>query len=162
MRVVEAPNIVDAYWNIKIFLAGSIEMGKAEPWQDVLIKQLEALPMEHNHDIVVFNPRRAEWDASWEQDISNPKFTEQVDWELDNLDRSDIIVFYFDPNTMSPITLMELGYVINLDKNLVVCCPKGFWRRGNVQVLCERYNIPVLDSFDDIVEVVKFFHAEYP
>jgi len=43
--------------NIKgIFLAGSIEMGKAEDWQ----KKVESLLK--NENIVIFNPRRDDWD----------------------------------------------------------------------------------------------------
>ena len=44
-----------------LFLAGSIEMGTAAGWQQQVIEQLADL------DIIVLNPRREAWDASWEQ-----------------------------------------------------------------------------------------------
>lgn len=54
-----------------IFLAGSIEMDKAVNWQ----KRGEEVLSEK---YVIFNPRRASWNTSWEQSIDNPQFKEQV------------------------------------------------------------------------------------
>jgi hypothetical protein len=130
--------------HVSMFLAGSIEMGAAEPWQEQVVK---AFPFNVN----IFNPKRDEWDSSWEQDINNPMFYEQVSWELDMLDKADIIPMYFDPTTKSPITLMELGlHAQNTDwtglPKLIVCCPKGFWRKGNVNILCQRYGIPCFNN----------------
>jgi hypothetical protein len=45
---------------------------------------------------------------------------------------------YFAPETRAPNTLLELGLFARSGK-LVVCCPEGYWRRGNVQVVCRRY-----------------------
>lgn len=117
-----------------IFLAGSIEMGKAEEWQDRAIKELSSMP------VAVFNPRRKDWDSSWEQRIDNPQFFEQVSWELSQLERCDIAFFYFQPGTMSPVTLMELGYVLGRDdyREVIVVCPEGFWRKGNVDIISTR------------------------
>ena len=44
-----------------LFLAGSIEMGGAEDWQQRVIAALADL------DLLVLNPRRPDWDASWTQ-----------------------------------------------------------------------------------------------
>jgi hypothetical protein len=43
-----------------------------------------------------------------------------------------VICVYFDPKGQSPITLLELG--LFHDKDIIVCCPEGFWRKGNVDV----------------------------
>ena len=56
----------------KVFLAGSIDMGKAEDWQPFVTERLSDLP------ISIFNPRRDDWDSTWVQDISNKQFAEQV------------------------------------------------------------------------------------
>lgn len=85
------------------------------------------------------------------QDISNPHFREQVEWEMDHLEKADLVVLYLHPGTMSPISLLELGLHAK-GGNVLVCCPEGFWRRGNVQVVCARYEIPLFDHFDDLVE----------
>ena len=132
-----------------IFLAGSIEMGKAVEWQDKVSESLE----EYSGNIL--NPRRSEWDSSWEQSIDNPNFKEQVTWELDGLDRSQIIFFYLDPNTKSPISLLEIGKYIASDKKLIICVPKGFWRRGNIEVLCDRYNIDLCSNKQELIYKLK-------
>lgn len=131
-----------------IFLGGSIEMGKAEDWQTKLTNDLKKL---NAGKVVVFNPRRDDWDSSWKQEIGNKQFNEQVTWELDYLDKADIVVLYFDPKTKSPITLMELGLHAN-DKNVVVCCPEGFFRKGNVDIVCKRFGIKLTETYDELLE----------
>jgi hypothetical protein len=129
-----------------VFLAGSIEMGKAVDWQTRLEQELDT-------KAVVLNPRRKDWDSSWEQKKTNPKFFEQVTWELKALEAADIIAMYFDPTTKSPISLLELGLHAHTHK-MLVCCPEGFWRKGNVDIVCERYNIPVVNTLDELVQSV--------
>jgi Nucleoside 2-deoxyribosyltransferase like len=115
-------------------------------------------------DLNFLNPRRDDWDSSWEQKASNPQFSKQVNWELDALEYSDIIVFYFDPKTQSPITLMELGLFASYNlgcKPMVVCCPDGFWRKGNVEIVCSRFGINVLNTFDELVKEMKHVIDNY-
>src|SRR5262249_12400873 len=59
-----------------VFLAGSIEMGGASPWQAVIEAALADAP------VTIWNPRRDDWDATWRQSIDDPRFHEQVTWEL--------------------------------------------------------------------------------
>lgn len=143
MRQVKAPGQPDV--EIRIFLAGSIEMGKAEQWQ----RQV-ADAMADVDNLVILNPRRDDWDSSWEQRAANAQFFEQVNWELDMLDAADIIVMYFAPATMSPVTLLELGLHAKSGK-LKVCCPDGFWRKGNVEVVCQRHGIPLFDDLEELL-----------
>lgn len=148
MKHIKSP---ERYYNdsifINVFLGGSIEMGLAEPWQDRLVNEFK------DSDIRFLNPRRDDWDSSWVQEASNPQFAQQVNWELDALDYSDLIVFYFDPNTKSPITLMELGLYASSGK-VIVCCPDGFWRKGNVEIVCQRHGVTLVNSFDELVDAV--------
>lgn len=129
-------------YGVRVFLAGSIEMGVAEDWQTKIQEDLEDLP------VTVFNPRRESWDSSWEQKISNPQFNFQVNWEMDRSEQSDIIFMYFSPDTKSPISLLELGIHAGSGK-LIVCCPDGFWRKGNVEIVCARYGIPLHNNLDE-------------
>jgi hypothetical protein len=32
-----------------------------------------------------------------------------------------------------------------------VCCPEGFWRRGNVEMVCRRHRIPLFATLDDLI-----------
>lgn len=152
MREYKAPEDVPADapapW---IFLAGSIEMGAASPWQEQVRAALADV-----EGGTLLNPRRDAWDAGWEQSIDNPEFARQVNWELDRLMQADIAAFYFDPATRSPITLMEFGYLLGLrqadvSRSIVVACPRGFWRRGNVEVMCARAGVPLLDDLTTFV-----------
>ncbi len=126
-----------------VFLAGSIEMGAATDWQSELVAALPA-------NVVALNPRRTEWDSSWRQSIDEPKFREQVEWELDGLERATHVLMYFDPATRAPVTLCELGLVARSGR-LVVGCPDGFWRKGNVEVVCARYGVPLLPDLVTLI-----------
>ena len=132
---------------LSVFLAGSIEMGSAAPWQAEVAMALAAAP------ITFWNPRRDAWDASWRQSIEEPLFREQVEWELEAQEQADLIAMYFAPDTRAPITLLELGLFARSGK-LVVCCPEGFWRRGNVEVVCARYGIPMVPGIGALVHEI--------
>jgi hypothetical protein len=73
------------------------------------------------------------------------------------MENADLIALYFDPKTKSPISLLELGLFAN-SKKLVVCCPEGFWRKGNVDVVCERYGIR---QVEDLLEIVQFITSSF-
>jgi hypothetical protein len=130
---------------VNVFLAGSIEMGVAENWQTRVGNALNAMEGVGQ----IFNPRRDDWDSSWTQHISDPQFNTQVNWEVDHIEASHIVFVYFDPTTKSPITLLELGYLLGRQQTyqgleahrkpeIIVSCPDGFWRQGNVEIMCER------------------------
>lgn len=147
MKVIKAPNPIGEEYNM-VFLAGSIEMGAAVNWQEQVTAALDG------KDLTILNPRRDDWDSSWVQSIENPQFREQVEWELNALDRADCIIMYFDPNTKSPISLLELGLYARSTK-LIVCCPEGFWRKGNVDVVCNKYGIIQVATLDELIERLK-------
>jgi len=146
MKEIKAPNkfgILDQ----SLFLAGSIEMGKAVDWQAKVRELLQ------DSDWTILNPRRDDWDSSWVQSIDNPQFREQVAWELDAQDYADKILMYFAPETKSPISLLELGLYASSGK-MVVVCPEGFWRRGNVEIVCARYNIPFCQTIEEAIKIL--------
>ncbi|KAF1835803.1 hypothetical protein BDW02DRAFT_567707 [Decorospora gaudefroyi] len=131
-----------------IILYGSIPSSSVKDWQTPLSASLSDLP------IAILNPYRHDWDQSWVEDISFPKFREQVEWEMDYAQVADVIVFYFDPNAPSPVTLLELGMYAGTGK-AVVCCPEGFYKRGNVQIVCRRYGIPLCAGLEELESVIR-------
>jgi hypothetical protein len=133
---------------LSVFLGGSIEMGEAENWQETVARNLEKF------NVILLNPRRDDWDSSWVQSIKDPQFNEQVTWELDNQDSADLIVYYFDPKTKAPITLMELGLYAKSNK-VFVCCPEGYWRKGNVEMVCDRFEIPLFSTLEELISRIK-------
>jgi len=136
-------------------------LGKAIDWQASLAQAFLA----KHPEIILANPRRLDWNSSWEQSIHHPEFNEQVTWELDHIERADLVIFFFQPDTYSPITLLELGKRLehpNAATNTLVCCPAGFWRKGNVEIVCHRAGVPLLDNLDELVEASLHWAAQAP
>lgn len=148
LKVVKSPSAYSQdTGRIKIFLAGSIEGGKADNWQIKIEKRFK------DFDFMILNPRRDDWDTTQEERIRNEQFLSQVEWEHNALCDSDIIAMYFDANTKSPISLLELGLFAPTGK-LVVCCPDGFWKKGNVEFICKEYNIPLMTDFEEFCTAI--------
>jgi hypothetical protein len=133
--------------SIVVFLGGTIENGTAEIWSSYVIEKMK-LTQGMEYDVIFMNPRRDEWDSSWVQEQSNPQFNGQVNWELDNIEDSDIIFFNILPDSKSPITLMEIGLCKDKGISVIVCCPDGFYRKGNVDVICSRYGMQQYKDID--------------
>ena len=142
-----------------VFLGGSIEMGRATDWQE------QAIDMLSPHFKAIYNPRRADWDSSWVQSASNPNFNGQVTWELGHIERATFSLFHFEAGTMSPITLLELGLAAQSKEpgRVFVSCPEGFWRRGNVEIVAERYGLHFGDDLlDTLTALIAAKTAEFP
>jgi len=147
-KVVKPPRKVNFYDEATVFLAGSIEMGKVEDWRSEVEKALK------DFDVTILNPRRDDWDSSWEQSIENPQFVEQVTWELEGLERADLIAMCFQPGTKSPITLLELGLSVNRQSPIIVLCPEEYWKKGNVDIVCDRYGAIQAAGFDEFKAMI--------
>jgi hypothetical protein len=150
MQIFKPPAPLSLAGQRSLFLAGSIEMGLAEPWQTRVELALADL------DIALLNPRRDDWDSSWEQCIHHARFREQVEWELTAQEQATLIAMYFAPATKAPITLLELGLFARSGK-LIVCCPDGYWRKGNVEVVCVRYGVPLVADLAGLIASVRLW-----
>ena len=147
-REIQAPQDYSAASRPFVFLAGSIEMGLAKRWQDIV---RDALIDKAS----ILNPRREDWNSSWKQSIDNAPFREQVEWELKGLHAADVVLFYLDPATKSPISLLELGLLAYSRTRVIVCCPDGFWRKGNVEVVCDYFRLPLVNSLGELIHVAN-------
>lgn len=136
----------------KIFLAGTIDMGISIDWQQKIIDGFQNI--DTKTDLIFLNPRRKNWDSSWTQTIENEHFNGQVTWELDALEQSDLIVMFLEAHSKSPISMLELGLFAESGK-IIVCCEEGFWRKGNIDIVCKRKNIPTFKTFDALVDYLK-------
>ena len=150
MNEIKAPHAFKHAARPWVLLAGSIEMGTAEDWQRATVRSLK------DHPGTILNPRRDDWDSTWVQSIDNSQFRQQVEWELEAQELADCIAFYFSPGTKSPITLMEFGLFAHPDSTstIVVCCPGGFWRKGNVDIVCKRYGIPQAKGLEQLKSAI--------
>lgn len=151
---IKAPGAYDANSKYTIFLAGAIDQGEAEDWQKKVARALD------NFDVLILNPRRDDWDASWEQSIDNPEFKQQVTWELDAQEAADMVLFVFTKDSKAPITFLEFG-LYGPDKDSMVCAEEGFYRQGNLDIVAERFNIPIYHNMDDMIEDLQRVMTEH-
>jgi hypothetical protein len=152
MKVLTPPQPIIADEQVIVFLAGSIEMGAAKEWQQQVIDLFDSLiPQEQQNNYLLLNPRRPDWDSGWKQDYTEPRFYEQVKWELKGLQQADQVLVYFDPATKSPVSLLELGAFHN---KAIVVCPEGFWRKGNVDIFCEEFNVKQAPDLRSAIEQI--------
>ena len=147
-QVIKPTESAEPNWLCTIFLAGSIEMGAAEDWQTKVANSLEGL------NVTLYNPRRDEWDSSWAQEQKSENFNYQVNWELNKLKESEIIFMHIDPNTKSPITLLEFGMFAESQK-IILSCPDGFYRKGNLEVVCTRYKIHLYNDLETAIGALR-------
>jgi uncharacterized protein YxjI len=67
--IVKPPQIVKIdYSKINVFTAGTIDQDNSEDWQSQLCE-----PFINDDNIVLFNPRRENWDSSWENELVDTK-----------------------------------------------------------------------------------------
>ena len=73
MHIIKAPKrIKNAKEYKSIFLACSIEMGKAEDQQSRAANYIAKKSMPETKNLVLWNPRRDDFDISQEQNKNNP------------------------------------------------------------------------------------------
>lgn len=82
--------------------------------------------------------------------MADPKFKAQTEWELRHLESATFVVVWFDKEPKAPVSLMELGLRAGSGKALVVGCQEGFWKRGNVQAVCARFDLSLEDTLDGL------------
>jgi len=151
MQLIQPPTPLSSLSLDKaVFLAGSIDLGKSVDWQAQLALSLADCPG------TLLNPRRPHWDSSWLAEAAFPPFREQVQWELAAMEAAGMIAFYFAPQSQAPVTLLELGLAAR-ERKAVVCCPPGYWRKGNVDVVCEHYNIPMVTALEDLGREIRSY-----
>ena len=126
----------------KIFLAGTIDMGNSRDWQMELYDRFAKMDGRY----ILFNPRQEHWDASRPGEMDY-----QVRWELDHLEKADMIIMYILGTSKSPISLLEMGLHAKSNK-IHVICEKDFYRYDNVRITCEYYDVPLYDDLDAFFE----------
>jgi hypothetical protein len=148
-RVVTSPEHLPTSHTVpRVFLGGSIDMGSAPDWQRDVIDALK------DEDVVILNPRRSDWNPSWRPDADEPHFLEQVQWELSALDSADVILLYLAPGSNSPVSLLEMGLHARSGK-LIILCPPGYWRKGNVDITAAKYGVQQVSSLSELIKATQ-------
>jgi Nucleoside 2-deoxyribosyltransferase like len=131
-----------------VFLAGSIDKKSAVDWHTKIALALET------ENILLLNPTRFSWDSSWKLSADDPQFNEQVSWELKSMEIADLVIVNFLPESQSPISLLEFGLYAKSGKT-IICCPEGFWKKGNVDVVCRRYQVEQTNNLEELIASIK-------
>lgn len=127
----------------KIFLAGTIDMGKSIDWQAATIERFRQLDKGR---YLFYNPRRGSGLDGTKEDMYY-----QIRWELEHLERADRIIMNILGSSKSPISLLEMGIYIRSGK-LAVACEPDYYRYDNVKITCERYGVRLYPSLDALLE----------
>lgn len=127
MTEIKAPNTIPAGWANNVFLAGSIS--NARDWQTEFVRMCRGtLPDSIN----LINPRRDNFS------MDDPTVErEQISWEYNALEHSDVIIFWFSAETVAPITLFELGCYLNTDKVIFIGIDPNYTRKRDVVIQTE-------------------------
>jgi hypothetical protein len=135
-----------------IFLAGTIDMGHGSDWQSAMGRFCADLP------ITFYNPRRTGWQADWDlfgpRGAIHPQLKHQILWEMKRLDTSDAIVMWLEDDSISPISLLEMGLHAHEGK-VIIGCPPGYARAANVYITCRAYGIPVHKTWAAFIRATR-------
>lgn len=144
MDIITANQELMVNQDLSVFLAGSVQSNVEIAWRDTLIKKMKG------YKVTLLDPRTDKYGSNHD----STAFKNQVNWELEALEQVDIIIMYLDEASKSPISLLELGLYAQSGK-LIVCCSDGFWKKGNVQMVCDRYGVHQVEHVDDLVNEIQ-------
>jgi len=190
-KEIKSPEIEQVGDSFGIFLAGTIDGGKAVDWQREMSVTLSTIYSNRkDRSVVVYNPRRDAWDPSWAADMSEPKFREQVGWEAEHMDDCDLVVMNLLGGSDSIISMLELGLLAkeepmvyvprmrddfvergwknaarctgsDFPKKIIVLCSDEFRRKGNVDFICERHSILQARDEAQLIEMIEAHVEEF-
>jgi hypothetical protein len=149
MRYIEAPAEYTGS-GPALFLAGGIS--DAENWQQTLVGLLP------RGEFVVLNPRRTRFPHG---DLAAE--AGQIEWEHRHLMRSDLVAFWFPPQTLCPIALFELGSCCAAGTSIVLGTHPDYARRFDVEthLRLRRPQAKIVQSLEELAEqVAKHFRPE--
>ncbi len=143
MNCIEAPADYTTT-DCAIFLAGGIT--DTENWQQQLIASLDEI------DATLLNPRRADFPMG--DFIEGRK---QIEWEYRSLSRADLVAFWFPPQTVCPIALLELGVCCESGVPMVVGADLNYSRRFDLvaQLRLRRPDVNLVDSLEGLASAIQ-------
>jgi hypothetical protein len=105
-QIVTAPSRDYLPTKNRLFLLGGIS--NCPNWQQEIISDLTDIT-----DLTIFNPRRDDYP------LNNPAASkEQITWEYNHLEKSNLIAVWFSRGSINPIVLYELGKWVNSNPDI--------------------------------------------
>jgi len=146
---ITAPNDITTSPEIElmphIFVAGGIS--NTANWQNSMIELLS------DEGVVTYNPRREHYST-----LEPKLLVEQITWEYENLQKADMILFWFSNQTLCPITLYELGRWGNSShKTIFVGIEPGYLRQQDVEIQTKlaRPDVNIKYSVKELASEIK-------
>ncbi len=142
-KIVTSPMPLEPSAPNAVFLAGGIS--NCEDWQAAVAERLAA-----NTNAVIYNPRRVDFDMAAYEEVSR----QQIRWEFHALRMAKVNLFWFPPETLCPITLLELGSAMERlhPGALMVGCHPDYKRLFDVETQMKLHcNMPVFDDLESLV-----------
>lgn len=139
--------INSATTNFKIYLNGC---PNNEQWYADLIKAFEKRP------VTLLDPRIKISEYSkpdWKYEYRNASFQHFESWKFAALHSADVVLFYFSNLNPSPMSLLDLGSIAESD-NVFVCYDKDYKFVANLEYVCERYGIPMINNTSTFLKVI--------
>ena len=151
--VVTPPSLFFPISGVKIFLAGSIELGE-NGWRNKAVDHISRTWFEHeqnNESITVYDPQRNE---DWSDDLEN----EQMTWDTSMISMADYIVLHLTGSSVSPISLLEVGLFIDSPK-LFLSIDDSYVRSNIVKLYYSRFaQKNIYSSWVDSIDYISMKH----
>ena len=122
-----------------IFLAGSIDNSKNN-WRNYQMKKFKYYSY--------FDPTNYNFSS-----LNNQEMINHINWEFTAMEKADIILLNLLPNSLSPISLVELGLYVS-SKKIIIVCPKEFYKSTYVYALCKKYNSIIFEKLEEVTEEI--------
>lgn len=133
-NLITSPNeLVYRRDHLNIFVGGSIT--GVRDWQKEFCEEVRTSIDSNPHykwTVNLINPRREHYDGS--EDTSR----RQIAWEYKYLKLCDIRAFWFEPETLGPITLFEVGKWLHTSP--LIGCHESYKRKLDLQEQIRNYN----------------------
>lgn len=121
MKYRECPEGIQAGDRNTLFLAWGITW--CPDWQSQIVQILS------DTSLTLINPRRKNFDVH-----NKTMEQEQIIWEHENLEQSEMISFWFPQETLCPITLFELGKYLRTSKKIFIGIDPEYRRRRDLEI----------------------------
>lgn len=115
----------------------------------------EQFKSQIDNDISVFNPYIDDYENLNEFQTAN-----QVAKELIFMERSDIIVFYFNEEHKGISALLELGDCVGKGKMVIVCLLGDVDGKDKIKRYCDFRGVIICETLEDLVLTVEEYIAE--
>ncbi len=152
--VVNVPSLYLPIDGPRIFLAGSIDGDNDNHWRKETISYIKKIWFENidnKNSITIYNPLR---DEEWSFDME----AEQAAWDISMLNISDYIIMNLMGDSVSPVSLLELGLFSSSSK-LFLSIEDTYVRKNIAELYysCYGYN----RIYKNLQETVNFIQHDW-